>query len=325
MFNIIKNRNRKIFFSSSGKFGQSLLVTNEPTFYSHRTFMCSIGEEIPTRFHRRPKQRITETLHVLACLEHNAASSSTTTTDTKSYFQPFEIYVYENDVLNLFLNELYVHSGGRNVTEKPNALEIPHMTPPYFSPDFQLYIRFLPIIRNLTRPTWCSPHQITIKWPQLTTSQLPISDLVHDIKPASNRRSKSNSRRKESSELASKDQRTPSLRNEQRYKFSISQLNAPVNERKMSWRGRHQAAMDMLDGKRLRVEEAFVECVRLIESTTRSQQEERDLSSITVDYPSDDSTPVVLFLAMLNVRCLVDAYNLIDFVKVKYLVYFFLV
>lgn len=262
-------------YKNENRFGQSLLVKNEPTFYSHREF-------IP-EYSSRQNRRITDTLHVVSCLEESTSSA-----ESKSRFQPFEIYVYE-DGLNLFLNEFY-HD--RNQTKPASSVHVSHMTPPYFSADFKLYIRFLPIIRNLTRCTSAIlDRNISIEWP--VRHSAVHSDLAHESSGKSNRRKSlwPFDTRKKSSALIDEEKQSG------RYKFSIGQLN-PEYKLKPS---KHES---MLSDKRLRVEEVFVESV--IDDVRRVNEDDSqdEFEAMSVEFPNNDlaSNQVVLFLSFVNWR-----------------------
>ena len=150
-------------------FGQSLLVANEPVFFSYRRFM---NDETKTSEHKISSGR---KFIVLANMERDDA-------ELKRKFEPIQMCVYENE-LNKFLSEslnvgyLSKFSADRIVSNSAS------MSPPYFSNDFNIYIKYLPIVRNVTavsvKPKLSGSSMISLSKAALNTT--PYSDLKEGL------------------------------------------------------------------------------------------------------------------------------------------------
>jgi hypothetical protein len=141
-------------------FGQSIIIPNEMTFFSYRSF-----NDDKTSMKISPGQEFI----VLANLENDEPLS-------KPKYDPFQIIVYENE-LNKFNNE----SLSFDFLNKLNAENLNYnsasMTPPYFANEFSIYIRYLPVIRNVAKVTH-TPRKNNFKIVlKDTQANIPYSDL----------------------------------------------------------------------------------------------------------------------------------------------------
>ena len=117
-------------------FGQSLLVPNEMCFYNWRKFSLEMEKNLEqsSKF---------SNFKVISHLESNEL-------DLSRKFEPYEIGIYVNDQLTTFINdniddnELNTYSY-EILTSNFNSA---NMSPPYFSDQFQFYIRYLPAYRT---------------------------------------------------------------------------------------------------------------------------------------------------------------------------------
>ena len=107
-------------------FGQSLLVPNEMAFFSYRNF---VEPKLNSKIFAG------QTFTVLANLESDEAL-------LKQKFDPFQIVVYENE-LEKFNNESLSFNFLNKLDPKHLDYNSANMTPPYFSKEFNVYIRYL--------------------------------------------------------------------------------------------------------------------------------------------------------------------------------------
>lgn len=278
-------------------------MSNEHAFYSHRVFFPEYN----------PNRRIAGTLHVVASLEESTSYSDSA---SKSRFQPFEIYVYE-DELNLFLNEqFHQHEQQAN---KPSVTEMPHMTPPYFSCDFNLYVRFLPIVRNFTRCVSTNDQNTRrIKWDRTARLKSDVAALVTNegqARKSSNRKSSIWPKKQslDSSE-GSSSAKTAAIR----YKFSLSQFKQEFKLKPA------KNVVSMLSDKRLRVEEVFVESVLdVIRVRDDENDENTNTDSMIVDLPDFPQAKNVLFFSNVEIH-LQPCLKLIEIFKVYFEIFIIL-
>lgn len=293
-------------------FGKSLLEKNELSFYSYRKFFSEI---------KAPK--ISDRLLVVSCLERSNESRE------KRKFQPSEIHVYENE-LNLFIREkstksslyekykesLETKSDKMPLESNKKSLEISHMTPPYFSGEFRLYIRYLPIVKNIPKCDLDST-----KWPPLTAEHRSIQvDYFIGSRLHSDFMVQQKSRRKKSifdalRKYSTNRKDSSSMDSQNHYKFSVDQFR-PV--RKMSRKASE------LGGKRLRVGEIYIESV----FNGKEEENEDDIKkeSIVVEYPNltnDDGKKkdFFLFITLLTIQKS-EIWHLLDVFEVV-LTYFY--
>ena len=282
------------------------------SFYSYRNFFAEI---------KAPK--ISDRLLVVSCLERSNESRE------KRKFQPFEIQVYENE-LNLFIREKSTKSSSyekykenlkTTSDKKPNEsdkqpFEISHMTPPYFSGEFRLYIRYLPIVKNIPKCDF----DFT-KWHPISTENRSIQvDYFIGSRLHSDFMVQQKSRRKKSifealRKYSTNRKDSSSLDSQNHYKFSVDQFR-PV--RKMSRKASE------LDDKRLRVGEIYIESV----FDGKEEENENDIKkeSIVVEYPNltnDDGKKkdFFLFITLLTIRKS-EIWHLLDVFEVA-LTYFY--
>lgn len=245
-------------------FGRSLLA-NESTLFSYRKFF--------------PECQVTKNKGaylVLSCLEDS-------TTKTKKKFEQSEIYVYENE-FHTFKNDASKDSN-TSETQRPN------MIPPYFSSEFKLYIRYLPIINNITQ---CS--NIDLKqWSQANKGielayfnyrQLK-SDLFIDMKESKS------SKQIEKSKDAKKSKKKSENKIKNTVKFSLGQLKTN-NKLKLP----KKAPFD--DNKSFTAE-VFIETAY----SSLKNEEERTRQVLWIDYPQfpvAKETKTIVYFTFVNVK-----------------------
>jgi len=122
-------------------FGQSILIPNEISFYSYKKFF-----KISPNTNNKDKLIVTK---VLSHIEINNFEYKK--------FEPLEIGIYNTNELNKFLNDninlndIKMHSFDILTSNFNSA----NMSPPYFSNEFSVYIRYLPTIRfNTSNPLY---------------------------------------------------------------------------------------------------------------------------------------------------------------------------
>lgn len=151
-------------------FGQSILVPNEPVFFSYRRFMDDEGKATEHKISSGRK------FIVLANMERDDA-------ELKRKFEPIQMCVYENE-LNKFLSESLNVNYLSKFSSDRIVLNSANMSPPYFSNDFNIYIKYLPIVRNVTavsfKPKLNGSSIISLNKPALNTT--PYSDLKDGLK-----------------------------------------------------------------------------------------------------------------------------------------------
>jgi hypothetical protein len=123
-------------------FGQSILIQNEISFYSYKNFF----KISPNINNNNNKLIVTK---VLSHIEINNFEYKK--------FEPLEIGIYNTNELNKFLNDninlndIKMHSFDILTSNFNSA----NMSPPYFSNEFSIYIRYLPTIRfNTNNPLY---------------------------------------------------------------------------------------------------------------------------------------------------------------------------
>ena len=128
------------FNSTIQGFGQSILVDDEVTFFSYKFFFIeSINENQPFEL---------KNFIVLSHLENDNSL------DGRKKFEPNEICFYEKNDLHRFINEKIDLKHFKSETEIENLtsnFNSANMSPPYFASEFSIYIRYLPLIKNLTK------------------------------------------------------------------------------------------------------------------------------------------------------------------------------
>ena len=130
---LIKNGGSKVGF------GQSILEPNESVFYSYRKCFAEYN------FYSA-KIRMGQKFTVISNLESKEKF-------IKNKFEPLEINVYDQE-LNTFMNES-VDLKTLNADELSDLnFKSTNMTPPYFSSEFSLYIRYLPKIKSFSNITF---------------------------------------------------------------------------------------------------------------------------------------------------------------------------
>jgi hypothetical protein len=147
--------------SNTNGFGESILVSKELAFFSSRKFLSEMFltraiEDIKLDNHFLKIQKFI----VISHLEDDSELS-------KSKFELEEIDLYGQEI-NRFKcdNETRVKA---NKNELSRILQMAKVWPPFFSDEFSLYIKYLPIIRNLT-------HNTT----QTLNGDFPYSDLLNN-------------------------------------------------------------------------------------------------------------------------------------------------
>ena len=113
---------------------------------------------------------------VLANMERDDA-------ELKRKFEPIQMCVYENE-LNKFLSESLNVNYLSKFSSDRIVLNSANMSPPYFSNDFNIYIKYLPIVRNVTavsfKPKSNGSSIISLNKSALNTT--PYSDLKDGLK-----------------------------------------------------------------------------------------------------------------------------------------------
>ena len=117
-------------------FGQSILVPNEMSFYSYKRFFHLDQMEDSTN----EKKFI-----VLSNLEASIESDEV----LRKKFEPFEIGIYAEE-LSKFLNEKLEDTAAVGLQILTSGFNSANMSPPYFSNEFKVYIRYLPIVRHVS-------------------------------------------------------------------------------------------------------------------------------------------------------------------------------
>ena len=118
-------------------FGQSILVPNEMSFYSYKTFFNPNQQENSANENK---------FIVLSNLEASTESDEV----LRKKFEPFEIGIYAKE-LNKFLNEKLDDSATVGLQILTSGFNSANMSPPFFSSEFKVYIRYLPIVRHVSR------------------------------------------------------------------------------------------------------------------------------------------------------------------------------
>jgi Fe-S cluster assembly iron-binding protein IscA len=121
--------------STTYGFGQSLVQPNQMSIFGDRTFMpeCRISSV---------KIKSSTEFIVLANMEsHNSL---------RSKFEPIEICVYNTELVR-FVNESIDAALFKDMTLETVYLNSANMSPCYFSNEFNIYIRYLPLVKNISK------------------------------------------------------------------------------------------------------------------------------------------------------------------------------
>lgn len=268
------------------------MADNESTFYSYREF-----------FPEYVAPRITNKFLVVSFIEETDDLQR-----KKKEFQPEKIYVYDDKLSMFFIESNQKRSETLSKIES-NETHFPHMTPPYFSGDFSVYIRYLPVIRNISRcdrisPLNWPPNSIQIEYPRSANIRSDLNS--HVVKSSSDRRRSRfksvDERRRDSRRKKSSSASCPPY-----YKFSIGQLKPEQKQRKPS------KQLSMLSEKKLRVQEMFIETV--FGAPDISKDTEEDFELVTIDFPDleqDVNTNFFVYFSLIKINKIPNP-NIIDF------------
>jgi hypothetical protein len=134
--NRTRDQSNQIIFG----FGKSILQHNQIVMFSDRTFLPEDLINTHGRHRHRHKVKSSKKFIVLANMESHSPRKN---------FEPIEICVYDTQ-LTKFLNEKIDLSLFKSVTGETVYLNSTNMSPPYFSNEFNIYIRYLPLVKNIS-------------------------------------------------------------------------------------------------------------------------------------------------------------------------------